>query len=133
MAMKVRIAGDIAVVESALKFADLKTLSAGGNVVSVKDEDKKQVYAVCVAKSGKGGATETGATFKYANAEGFACFNLGPEDVAEGGDGKLSPEQVYKKIGAGIAAYNKYEDKVLAAMREAAEAKAAVMANITVG
>lgn len=129
MSLKVKINGNMAVVESPLNFAELQKLCKGKKFVSVKNDKGEVLYTVETGKRGE--AKAFGATFTYANADGKACFNFGPEEAGSA-DGKLTKEQIYDALGAGIAAFNQYEEQAVAAMAEAKAAHDRIMENITV-
>lgn len=128
---KITIAGDAAVVTSAMKLEDIKTIEKyrPKELVLKGGEDGKEPIFAVGTTNGAGNINAFGASFgaETRDDEKLACITLFLDGVA--GDVK---DWVADRLGAAIINLNKLEEKLPAVLDEIAAEKANVLSNITV-
>lgn len=130
---KVIIAGDAVVVNSAIKFEDLKTLKKyrpGALTLKGGEDGKQPIFTISVRDGGTGGINENGATFGAATRDEnkFATFTMCIEASNETDVKAL----VVDEIGGYLANLNKLEATLPAVLDEIKAEREAVEAAITV-
>lgn len=129
---KVTIAGNAVVITSSMKLADLATIKKyrpkalrlmGG------ENNKEELFVVDVGTSGNGGLNNVGAAFCSATHDDAkkACITINLSGVQ--GDVK---EYVADQYGEALIHLNALEAKLPDVLKEIAEQKTGIMANITV-
>ena len=124
---KITIAGDAAVVTSAMKLEDIKTIEKyrPKELVLKGGEDGKEPIFAVGTTNGAGNINSFGAETR--DDEKLACITLFLDGVT--GDVK---DWVADRLGAAIINLNKLEEKLPAVLDEIAAEKANVLSNITV-
>ena len=75
--LNVKILGSNAVVTTPIAFSDLeKVAKLKSDLLTIKDENGKEVYKFAVNPEGKSAISKYGASFATRNAEGFAELNI---------------------------------------------------------
>lgn len=131
---KIKIAGDAAVVTSALKLSDIQTVEKyrpkaltlyGG------EEGKTPLFVVGTTAKGSGSINEYGAVFngESHDGEGFATLTVSildrPKDVCV-------KDWIADKLGGAIINLNALEEQLPAVLTEIAEQKERVVSGIEV-
>lgn len=131
-AAKIKIVGNVAVVESDAKLETIKKLQKyrpdSLRLYKGTGKDKEEVYAICAAPKGNGSINEYGASFgTSATTDGKALITLMIPDGTR--DAK---EWVKETVGAAILNLNKVEAQFAAANEEIDNELAEIEANIAV-
>lgn len=128
---KIKVVGDVMVVESTQTLEDIKTLekyNPKALFLYEEDEDgkKKQVFRVC-STAGKGSIGQYGASFgsETHDGRGIATITMCLPDGVE--DAK---EYVAEAVGLAIVRLNKVEEQFAEALTKVEADKAAVLENI---
>ena len=121
---KIKVAGDVMIVESAVTLEDIKTLKkVNPDALSLfeKDEDgkKKRVFTIDVAK-GEGSVSRIGMCFGAESKDGKKLAIISMPIPAEVEDAK---EFAYEKVGAVMGKLEAVEAQVKPALDAAKEAK----------
>lgn len=130
---KVVIAGDAVVVNSAIKYEDLKTIKKyRPKALTLKggEDGKEPIFTISVRDGGAGGINENGATFGAASRDDkkVATFTM-CVDASDDADIKAL---VVDQIGGYLANLNKLEATLPAVLEEIKQERETVEAAITV-
>ena len=128
---KIKIVGDVCVIESTQTLESIKTLekyNPKALFLYEEDEDgkKKQVFRVC-STPGKGSIGQYGASFGSESHDGRGVATITmclPEDIDD------AKEYVADAVGLAIVRLNKVEEQFTEALAKVDADKAAVLENI---
>lgn len=121
--MNIKINGNVVTLVSRIPFADLADLGT----ISILDEDKKPVYAVCVSSIPS--ISKMGVSFTFSNDNGNACVNF----VTDVYDVEMLRECFIRANTEELELLKKYEDIVIAAIEEKKASLEALAALVEIG
>lgn len=128
---KIVVAGDAAVITSAMRLEDLRTIEKyrPKELVLKGGEDGKEPIFGIGTTQGVGNINAVGASFgaETRDDEKLACITM----IIDGVTGDVK-DWIADRLGAAIINLNKLEAKLPAVLEEIAAEKSAVMGNITI-
>lgn len=128
---KIVVAGDTAVITSAMRLEDLRTIEKyrPKELVLKGGEDGKEPIFGIGTTQGVGNINAVGASFgaETRDDEKLACITM----IIDGVTGDVK-DWIADRLGAAIINLNKLEAKLPAVLEEIAAEKSAVMGNITI-
>lgn len=128
---KIVVAGDAAVITSAMRLEDLRTIEKyrPKELVLKGGEDGKEPIFGIGTTHGVGNINAVGASFgaETRDDEKLACITM----IIDGVTGDVK-DWIADRLGAAIINLNKLEAKLPAVLEEIAAEKSAVMGNITI-
>lgn len=123
--MKVKLNGNMVTLVSQIKFTDLEKVGE----LEVVDTKTNETIFVCKADPCNQGINDFSAVFGYANAEGFACMNIGLPTCPD------SPIDVQKEciadgLGSAIAMFDQFETHLIEDINKTLESRKTLMDSI---